>query len=334
MSDRSARAVVFAEAGRLDLRTVTLREPAADEVVVETRFSSISAGTERLLFGGALPGFPFLRFPLVPGYEAVGVVTERGADVHDINVGDEVFVGGSMCYTDIAAAFGGNASQLIKKASAVVPLYGIPMAHAPLIALAATSLHGIRRLGDIRGKRIGVLGMGAIGQFAARFALDAGAIVSEADANPERLGHIPGVTPFTLDVKPAAPAHGHPVPRTEHGHGAPANDAFDVIVEATGKSELIATCTDLLAMRGSILLLSYYDRLECNFVPVFLKEPSLVVSREWDHDDLLLARDAIADGRVAIADLAGDAYPIDRYESAYAAAFGDPSTLKVILQWA
>lgn len=328
MSDRSARAVVFAEAGRLDLRTVALREPASDEVVVETRYSSISAGTERLLFGGALPGFPFLRFPLVPGYEAVGVVTERGADVHDINVGDEVFVGGSMCYTDIAAAFGGNASQLIKKAAAVVPLRGIPMAQAPLIALAATSLHGIRRLGDIRGKRIGVLGMGAIGQFAARFALAEGAIVSEADANPDRLGHIPGVTPFALDVKPAAPAHGH------RGHGAPAGDLFDVIVEATGKSELIATSTDLLAMRGSILLLSYYDRLECNFVPVFLKEPSLIVSREWDHDDLLLARDAIADGRVAIADLAGDAYPIDRYESAYAAAFGDPSTLKVILQWA
>jgi 3-hydroxyethyl bacteriochlorophyllide a dehydrogenase len=328
VSDRSARAVVFAEAGRLDLRTVALREPASDEVVVETRYSSISAGTERLLFGGALPGFPFLRFPLVPGYEAVGVVTERGADVHDINVGDEVFVGGSMCYTDIAAAFGGNASQLIKKAAAVVPLHGIPMAQAPLIALAATSLHGIRRLGDIRGKRIGVLGMGAIGQFAARFALAEGAIVSEADANPDRLGHIPGVTPFALDVKPAAPAHGH------RGHGAPAGDLFDVIVEATGKSELIATSTDLLAMRGSILLLSYYDRLECNFVPVFLKEPSLIVSREWDHDDLLLARDAIADGRVAIADLAGDAYPIDRYESAYAAAFGDPSTLKVILQWA
>ena len=329
MSDRSARAVVFAEAGRLDLRDVSLREPGADEVVVETHYSSISAGTERLLFGGALPGFPFLRFPLVPGYEAVGVVTERGADVRDVAVGDEVFVGGSMCYTDVAAAFGGQASQLIKKASAVVPLRGIPMAQAPLIALAATSLHGIRRLGDVRGKRIGVLGMGAIGQFAARFALAAGAIVGEADANPGRLGRIPGVTPFSLDAAPAAPVHGH-----GHGHGAAARETFDVIVEATGKSELIASCTDLLAARGSILLLSYYERLVCDFVPVFLKEPTLVVSREWDHDDLLLARDAIADGHVAIGDLAGDAYPIDRYESAYAAAFGDPSTLKVILQWA
>jgi 3-hydroxyethyl bacteriochlorophyllide a dehydrogenase len=329
MSDRSARAVVFAEAGRLDLRDVTLREPAPDEVVVETRFSSISAGTERLLFGGALPGFPFLRFPLVPGYEAAGVVVERGADVTGVAVGDEVFVGGSMCYTDVAAAFGGQSSLVIKKAAQVVPLHGIPLAHAPLLALAATSLHGIRRLGDVRGKRIGVLGMGAIGQFAARFALDAGALVGEADSNPERLGKIPGVTTFSLAAAPAAPVHGH-----GHGHGGPAPALFDVIVEATGKSELIAACTDQLAMRGDILLLSYYDRLECNFVPVFLKEPSLIVSREWDHEDLLLARDAIADGRVAIGDLAGDAYPIERYESAYAAAFGDPSTLKVILQWA
>ncbi len=332
MSDRFARAVVFAEAGRLDLRDVSLREPASDEVLVDTHFSSISAGTERLLFGGALPGFPFLRFPLVPGYEAVGIVTERGVDVDGVNVGDEVFVGGSMCYTDVAAAFGGQASRLIKKASQVVPLHGIPMAHAPLIALAATSLHGIRRLGDVRGKRIGVLGMGAIGQFAARFAVAAGAIVSEADSNPARLGKIVGVTPFALDGAPAAPVHDHGISRNEHG--APARDLFDVIIEATGKSELIAACSDLLAVRGAIVLLSYYDRLVCNFVPLFLKEPSLVVSREWDHDDLLAARDAIADGRVTIADLATDAYPIDRYESAYAAAFGDPSTLKVILQWA
>ena len=327
MSDRSARAVVFAEAGLLALRDVTLREPASDEVVVETRYSSISAGTERLLFNGSLPGFPFLRFPLVPGYEAAGVVTERGADVHDVAVGDEVFVGGSMCYTDVAAAFGGQASRLVKKASHVVPLRGIPLAHAPLIALAATSLHGIRRLGDVRGKRVGVLGMGAIGQFAARFALAEGAVVSEADANPARLGRIAGVAAFALDEEPAAPAHGH------SAHAA-ASQEFDVVIEATGNSQLVAASTNWLRARGTILLLSYYDRFNTAFVPLFLKEPSLVVSREWDHDDLLAARDAIAAGRVAIADLAGDAYPIDRYESAYAAAFGDPSTLKVILQWA
>jgi 2-desacetyl-2-hydroxyethyl bacteriochlorophyllide A dehydrogenase len=221
-----------------------------------------------------------------------------------------------MCYTDVAAAFGGQSSRLIKKSSQVVALHGIPLERAPLIALAATSLHGIRRLGEVRGKRIGVLGMGAIGQFAARFAVAEGATVLEADANPNRLGRIPGVASFAL------------------GAGPPPAEPFDAIVEATGKSELIAACMPSLVAGGTVLLLSYYDVLVTPFVPLFLKEPALVVSREWNHADLLAARDAIADGTVAIDDLAGDAYPIDRYESAYEAAFGDPSTLKVILQWA
>ena len=313
MSAQTARAVIFADAGKLDFCDVTLRDCADDEVVVETRYSSISAGTERLLFDGKLPGMPHLRFPLVPGYEAVGVVSAIGSAVRDVAIGDEVFVGGSMCYTDVAAAFGGQSSRLIKKAAQVVPLHGIPMSQAPLIALAATSLHGIRRLGDVRGMRIGVIGMGAIGQFAARFALAEGAQVFEADVNAQRLGHIPGVTSFEL---------------------GPIDPPFDAIVEATGKSDVIAAACVALAPAGTILLLSYYDRLETPFVPLFLKEPSLVVSREWNHADLVAARDAIASGAVKISDLAGDTYAIERFESAYAAAFGDPSTLKVILQWA
>ncbi len=155
-----ANAVVFSEAGQLQFRAVDLRLPAANEVVVETGFSSISSGTERLLFQGKLPALPHFGYPLVPGYEAAGTVVETGADVRDIHVGDEVFVGGSMCYTDIVAAFGGQSSRLIKRAEQVVSLNGIALAHAPLLALAATALHGVRRLGDCGGRRVAVLGMG------------------------------------------------------------------------------------------------------------------------------------------------------------------------------
>lgn len=314
MTSTPTRAVVFAEAGRLDFRDVTLREPAGDEVIVATHFSSISAGTERLLFDGQLPPIPHLRYPLVPGYEAVGVVTWRGADVTDVAIGDEVFVGGSMCYTDVAAAFGGQSSHLIKKAAQVIPLHGIPLAHAPLLALAATSLHGVRRAGDVAGKHVAVVGMGAIGQFAARFlAADGVGALYEVDTNAERLGHIPSALPFDL-ANPSEP--------------------LDVIFEATGKSEMIAVCARALKPGGTIVLLSYYDRLETPFVDLFRKEVTLAVAKEWSHPDLLGARDLIASGAVTVADLARDAFPIERYETAYRAAFDDPSTLKVILQWA
>lgn len=326
----SARAVVFSEAGRLALRDVELRPMADDEVAVETRYSSISAGTERLLFDGKLPGMPGMRYPLVPGYEAVGVVTAAGREVTNVAVGDDVFVGGARCYADVVAAFGGQSSQLIKSAAQVVPLHGIPLAHAPLLALAATSLHGVLRAGDVSGKRCAVIGMGAIGQFVARFLVAAGATVFESDLAEARLGRIPGVERLSLDVPAAAP-HGH-----GHGHGAHGGGPapIDVAFECTGKSELLARIAGLLRPRGTIVVMSYYDRLETSFPELFVREPSLVVAREWEHGDLLAARDAIADGRIRVDDLASETYPVERYESAYRAAFHDSSTLKVILRWA
>jgi 3-hydroxyethyl bacteriochlorophyllide a dehydrogenase len=312
------RAVVFAAKEQLEMRTLALRPMADDEVAVATHYSSISAGTERLIFHGNLPGFPMLRYPLVPGYEAAGVVTAVGSQVEGVRVGDEVFVGGAMCYADANAAFGGQSSMLLKKASAVVPLRGIPLAQAPLLALAATSLHGVRRLGDVKGKRIGVLGMGAIGQFAARFLQADGAHVICLDKSAQRLDAAVGAEQIALGDEPLE-AH--------------VKD-LDAVVEATGVSQLLASCANALKMGGSIALLSYYDELTTHYAELFVKEVTLLVAREWSFPDLLAARDILAGGTVEFASLAKTVYPIGNFEQAYKTAFEDPSVLKVILQWA
>jgi 3-hydroxyethyl bacteriochlorophyllide a dehydrogenase len=318
-SGETTHAIVFAAAGRLATHQASLRVAAPDEVVVDTKYSSISAGTERLLFSGLLPGFPMLRFPLVPGYESAGVVVRIGAAVSDVRVGDEVFVGGSMCYTDVAGVFGGNAARLIKKAAQVVPLHGIPLAHAPLLALAATSLHGVLRLGNVAGLRICVLGLGAIGQFAARFLVRAGASVVCADLNAARLADAPAGCEL-LDLTLA--------PLDEALHD------LDAIVEATGHSEEIARCARALRPGGTIALLSYYDELRTPYVDLFVKEISLFVAREWQHADLLAARDAVASGEISLGRMAEHIVPVAEYERAYRTAFEDPSVPKVILQWA
>ena len=312
------RAVLFEAAGTLGSREVSLRIAGDDEAVIDTAYSSISSGTERLLFSGKLPGFPQLRFPLVPGYEAVGIVAETGSAVEGIKAGDAVFVGGSMCYTDVAAAFGGQAGRLIKKAAQLVPLHGIPLAHGPLLALAATSLHGVVRLGDVRGKTVVVLGMGAIGQFASRFLVARGARVIAADVRAERLAAAGNVE--TIDL-------------TGTTLDALVHDA-DAIVEATGIPEQIATCARALRPGGAIVLLSYYDELRTPYVDLFVKEVDLLVAREWSHPDLLAARDALASGEIDVGPLAGHVVPINSYEAAYRTAFDDPSVLKVILKWA
>jgi 3-hydroxyethyl bacteriochlorophyllide a dehydrogenase len=312
----TARAIVFADAGKLEMRTLHLREAAPDEVTVETHFSSISSGTERLIFGGKLPGFPHLRFPLVPGYEAAGVVSSVGSAVTNVRAGDEVFVGGSMCYVDASGVFGGQSSRLIKKAAQLVSLDGIPLVQAPLLALAATSLHGVRRLGDVAGKTVVVLGMGAIGGLAARFLLAAGAHVICADTRPERLD----------------PVLGEQIDLSAGSLDEFVRDA-DAVIEATGISRMIATCARVCKSGGKIVLLSYYDELVTPYVDCFVKEVDLLIAREWSHPDLLAARDAIAAGGIDVRSLAEHVVPVDGYERAYRTAFEDPSVLKVILRW-
>jgi len=314
-----ARAVVFAEAGQIELRDVDLRDPAADEVVVDTRFSSISSGTERLLFQGKLPLLPHFRYPLVPGYEAAGLVVSVGDEVRDVAVGDEVFVGGSMCYTDVVAAFGGQSSRLVKRAAQVVPLKGILLAHAPLLALAATALHGVRRLGEVAGKRVAVLGLGAVGQLAAAFLVADGAEVIAIDRSADRLASAAGSEKLDVSSAPLDELLTKPVAYA---------------IEATGSSKEIATCARALEPGGKIVLLSYYDTLTTPFSDLFLKEATLLPSREWAPADLLAARDIVASEAVDLRALAAHVVPIDRYESAYRTAFDDPSILKVVLQWA
>jgi 3-hydroxyethyl bacteriochlorophyllide a dehydrogenase len=311
------QAVVFAGVEQLEWRRVSLREMAEDEVAVATHYSSISSGTERLIYHGKLPGFPMLRYPLVPGYEAAGVVSAIGAGVSGVKVGDEVFVGGAMCYTDTAAAFGGQSSMLLKKAAQVVPLDGIPLQQAPLLALAATSLHGVRRLGDVSKKRVAVLGMGAIGQFAVRFLQAGGAHVIAADITAARLDSAVGAEQIALGDRTI---------------DAAVKD-LDAVVEASGHSRLLANCANALKPGGSIALLSYYDELVTHYAELFVKEVNLLVAREWTHADLLEARDLIANGSVEAASLARTVIPIGDYQAAYQTAFNDPSILKVILQW-
>ncbi|MEM9693872.1 MAG: chlorophyll synthesis pathway protein BchC, partial [Myxococcota bacterium] len=105
-------AVLFDKPESVGLRSVVLEDPPDDALVVETEWSGISTGTERLLFTGRMPPFPGLGYPLVPGYESVGRVVRapRGGAYRE---GERVFVPGATCYRDVRGLFGGAAARLI-----------------------------------------------------------------------------------------------------------------------------------------------------------------------------------------------------------------------------
>jgi 3-hydroxyethyl bacteriochlorophyllide a dehydrogenase len=105
-------AVVLEKPENLGLRHIDLAPASADDVVVQTEWSGISSGTERLLWSGRMPSFPGMGYPLVPGYETVGRVISAGASAR-LRPGDEVFVPGANCYGEIKGLFGGAASRIV-----------------------------------------------------------------------------------------------------------------------------------------------------------------------------------------------------------------------------
>ena len=108
-----AQAVVFSQPKQVSLQALELCPPGADDIEVNVLYSGISTGTERLLWDGSMPAFPGMGYPLVPGYEAVGVIT--GAGEHSpYQVGQRVFVPGAHCWTQgVHSLFGGSAAHLV-----------------------------------------------------------------------------------------------------------------------------------------------------------------------------------------------------------------------------
>jgi 3-hydroxyethyl bacteriochlorophyllide a dehydrogenase len=329
-------AIVIAEPQHVELREVELTTPGPDDVIVRTAYTAISAGTERMLLAGRLP-HPMLRFPIVPGYETVGKIVARGANVPPELEDSWVYVGGARCFVDVNPAWGGQSATLIVDHQRVVPLGAIDPHQGVLLALAATALHGIDLLGvgggwmgdgiglpalslqrPTPGKRILVLGQGPVGQIAARLARAQGGYVAVTDRVASRLER------SVADLKVSADD-----PQLPDLLKPP----FDVIIEATGSMIALAEALPALANGGTILLLGYYDELRLPYMPLFLKQARLLTAREWAPGDLARCRDMLADGSLDVRGLITHHMPIAQVAQAYDLALNDSECLKMVLDW-
>lgn len=312
------QAVVISSPGQVGLQDVTLRDLKPDEVLVETAYTSISAGTERMLLAGQMP-HPMLQLPVVPGYETVGRVVQLGDDAPMDMLDKWVYVGGAHCYESINPAWGGQSARLITSAERVIPLDGVEPRQGVLLALAATALHGVDVLNPTAEQRVLVLGQGPVGQLASRLLQERGVWVASADRNPKRLAFAVGeqlvnVADETLTDAITEPVH--------------------AIVEATGSMEALAGALPLLAPGGTILLLGYYQTVNLPYMPLFLKEARLLTSREWAAGDLVRCRDMIASGALEVASLLTHTSPISDVAAAYDVALDNEDCLKLVLEWA
>ena len=69
-------AVIFTAPGEVEIGRAEVPFPEAGEVLIRTEYSMISTGTERWIWRGEFhkPGEPPPPYPIVPGYQRVGVI--------------------------------------------------------------------------------------------------------------------------------------------------------------------------------------------------------------------------------------------------------------------
>lgn len=313
----NTKAVVITAPHTVGLQDVTLKQLGPDDVLIETAYTSISAGTERMLLAGQMP-HPMLQLPVIPGYETVGQITTLGEHVDAEWQGKWVYVGGAMCYDGINGAWGGQSAHLFTNVSRVIPLDGLDPRQGVMLALSATALHGVDLLNITADDRVVVIGQGPVGQIAARIAAVKGAWVAVTDRSPSRLALAEGNVVINVDNQPLNEAVAEPV---------------NVIIEASGSMQALADALPLLANGGTILLLGYYTTLEIPYMPLFLKEAKLLTAKEWAPGDLLRCRDMIREGTLDVSPLLTHTLPITAVSEAYEVAMNDLDCLKLLLEW-
>jgi 2-desacetyl-2-hydroxyethyl bacteriochlorophyllide A dehydrogenase len=157
------KTVFFTAPRQVELREEALPALGADEVLVETICSAISAGTEMLVYQGRFPrdletdsvisglrgGF---EYPLAYGYACVGKVVDVGKEVSSNWLNKFVF------------AFQPHTSHFIAKPDALFPIpYSLSPESACFLPNMETAVNLVQDGAPILGERVLVLGQGVVG---------------------------------------------------------------------------------------------------------------------------------------------------------------------------
>lgn len=192
-------AVIFTSPNTVEVGPVRCPDPGPGDVVVRVTHSWISNGTEgSYLRGERTDGdTPFAEgdpapFPVVAGYQKIGVVERVGEDVDDLEIGETVFATIGMV-EGMHHDYAGHVSPSVCPRQEVFKLPdGVePLAFAGLV-LAQVGYNAGTRPPVEPGDTAVVVGDGLVGQWTAQTLSRRGAEVVLVGRHADRLAHFAG----------------------------------------------------------------------------------------------------------------------------------------------
>jgi 3-hydroxyethyl bacteriochlorophyllide a dehydrogenase len=313
-----AKAIVFEAPKSLSVRELELAPMGPLDLEVAVSFSGISTGTERLLWEGTMPPFPGLSYPLVPGYETVGIIENLGAEVSGLHKGDLVFLPGSYAFQGVQNLFGGSGARLVAPHDRAVKLDPALGNKGVLLALAATAHHvfTVGREGAPLDYPDLIIGHGIMGRLLARMVVAAGQ---------------PAPVVWETQAIRQAGALGYEVIHPDQD----TRKNYRCICDVSGDAAILNHVIPKMAAGGEVVLAGFYKQdLAFAYAPAFMREATIRVAAQWKKHDLDAVVAMFHDGSLPLEGLITHTEKAAHAQFAYEVAFGDPQCLKMVIDWA
>ena len=246
MQTNEARAneeIVFTEPGIVRVEACAVPDPGAGEVLIRTRSTLVSTGTELTVLAAHYPPdsrwaamFPF---PVRPGYDNVGEVLGVGPGV------DRAWIGRRV------GTLAAHARYVVAQVDDCRPVpAGVSDEQAAFFTIAEIVMNGVRRSRLTWGEAAVVFGLGLLGQLAVRVCLLAGAsAVIAVDVARSRLAFLPD-DPRVHPVVPGEASVDDVVREVTRSRMA------DVAFEVTGEPDLLVGQLAAVRDQGRLVVLS------------------------------------------------------------------------------
>lgn len=333
------KAAHYAGNRTFSIRPAEVIEPGPGEVRLNVAYTGI-CGTDLHVFHGAMD--KRVRIPQVIGHEMSGTVAQIGEGVRNLYPGDPVVVRPLDNRAETAADRGySHICEKLKfigidspgsfQSSWTVPAFtvhklpvGLDLKIGALAEPLAVACHDVK-MGQVKpGELAVVIGGGPIGMLVSMVARHAGARVVISEISPFRLQFARSLGFEAFNPKETDLPQW--VREQSAGSGA------DIVFEVSGAKASAAGMTDLLAIRGRIVLVAIYPHpVELNLFQFFWKELRLIGARVYEREDYESAIQLMASGELPLAKMITDVQPLERIEEAFQRLETNAASMKVLI---
>ena len=318
---------VMTSPGSIEFRDIPVPQPGAGEVLIRMKRIGV-CGSDIHVYHGKHALTPY---PVVQGHEVSGIIEKVGASVRGLKTGDAVTIQPQVtcgeCYPCKHGDYhicdslkvmgfqttGAGSEYFAVDASKVLKLPArMDLEHGAMIEPAAVAVHALGRAGDIKGKKVLVLGAGPIGNLVVQAARGLGAAkVMITDLSEFRLGKAREcgidlcVNIGKVDLAAAV--------KEQFGEAK-----ADLILECVGSPATITQAIAVARKGTDIIVVGVFgDKPVVDMGTVQDRELRLIGTLMYREPDWKKAIDLVESGKIRLAPLITDHFEFADYKKAY-----------------